>query len=215
MTQRELEIIAQKITSQGLQIQDISDASNYLSTTAFYREPTLIISVNIPRLLATPYKKVIIEPLPMFNRTAKITHHTVFMNPQEILAITSPCQENNDITVCERKQLVDISNEQCEARLLQEEQGKCNLVEKTPTTETREISPGTLLVITVHQDVPINSTCGIKPGTLTGIHLVNFHNCSIFVNNELYENFEFKFQHPTILPQNFTIATVENQSFTN
>lgn len=200
LSQRELEIIAQEITNQGLVIHDLSDASSYLSTTAFYRGATLIISVNIPKLLTTPYKKIIIEPLPLFNRTAKIIHHTVFVNHQEVLAITSPCQENNQITICQRKKLKDISNNPCEARLLREEQGKCNFVEKPSATEIREISPGTLLVITVHQDVPINSTCGIKPGTLKGIHLVKFHNCSIFVNNELYENFEFKFQHPTILP---------------
>lgn len=200
LTQREIETIAQEITSQGLEIHDLGDASNYLSTTVFYRGSTLIISVNIPRLLTTPYKKIIIEPLPMFNRTAKIAHHTVFINPQEILAITSQCRENNQFTLCERKQLVDISNDPCEAPLLREEHGNCHITEKPMATEIREITPGTLLVITVHQDVPINSTCGIKPGTLTGIHLVTFHNCSLFVNNELYENFEIQFQHPTILP---------------
>lgn len=136
----------------------------------------------------------------MFNRTVKIAHRTAFMNKQETLALTSQCQENNHVTICERKELMDISNDPCEAPLLREQHGKCHLAEKPTATETRLISPGTILVITVDHDVTINSTCGIRDRTLTGIHLVIFHNCSLYVNNELFENFELQFQHPTILP---------------
>lgn len=62
------------------------------------------------------------------------------------------------------------------------------------------ISLGTLLVITVLQNVNINSTCGINSRTLSGIHLVTFHNCSLYVRNQLYENYELRFYQPTILP---------------
>lgn len=136
----------------------------------------------------------------MLNRTAKIVHHAAFINPQEILAIASQCQENNHVTIGERKQLVDITHDPCEAPLLREQHGECHLSEKPTATEIRSITPSTLLVITVHQDVLINGTCGIKPRKLTGIFLVMFHNCSLFVNHKLYENFELEFHHPTILP---------------
>lgn len=200
LTPKEIEIIAQEIKDQGLQIHDLDEASDYLTTTVFYKEAALIISVNIPHLHHTTYQKVIMEPLPLLNHTIKLVHKTVFINQHEIFAITSNCRENSQVTLCERSQLVEISDDPCEAPLLREQHGQCHLSEKPPTTETRMISPGTLLIITVHQDVTINSTCGVNNKTLTGIHLVTFHNCSLYVRNQLYENFELRFYQPTILP---------------
>ena len=203
LTPKEIEIIAQEIRNQNLEIYNIDDASNYLSTTVIYKGPILIISVNIPRLLNTSFKKAIIEPLPRSNHTVKITHKTVFINKDQILAIKSKCQETQKVTICERKQLIDISNDSCEAPLLRGHHGKCNLLEMPPTLEIRTIAQGTLLVSTVHQDVTINSTCSIAPEKLIGIHLINFHNCSIYVGNQLYENYELRFYQPIILPLQF------------
>lgn len=200
LTSKEIETIAQEINSQGLPVHDLEDASDYLTTTVFYKGSALIISVNIPRLHPTTYRKVIMEPLPLLNRTIQLIHKAAFINPQEILAITSDCRENNRVTICERRQLVDISDDPCEASLLREQHGQCNLSEKPSTTEIRMVSPGMLLVITALQGVSINSTCGINTRTLTGIHLVTFHNCSLYVKNELYENYELRFNQPTILP---------------
>ena len=200
LTPKETETIAQEIRDQGLPIHDLDEASNYLTTTVFYKEAALIISVNIPRLHPTTYQKVIIEPLPLLNHTIQLAHKAAFINQHEIFAITSNCRENSQVTICERSQMVEISDDPCEAPLLREQHGQCHLSEKPPITEVRMISPGTLLVITVHQDVSINSTCGIKNRTLTGIHLVTFHNCSLYVRNQLYENFELWFYQPTIVP---------------
>ena len=200
LTPKEIETIAQEIKNQGLPIHDLDEASDYLTTTVFYKEAALIISVNIPRLHPATYQKVIMEPLPLLNNTIKLAHKTVFINRNEIFAISSNCRENSQVTICEKNQMVEISDDPCEAPLLREQHGQCHLSEKLPTTEIRMISPGTLLVITVHQDVTINSTCGINNRTLTGIQLVTFHNCSIYVGNQFYENFELWFFQPTIVP---------------
>ena len=200
LTPKEIDLIAQEISSQGLEIHSLDDTNNYLTTSTLYSESTLIISVNIPRLLPITYRKVSIEPLPILNHTAKLMHNEVLMNSNQILAIVSKCQQNRKVTLCERRQVIDISENPCEAALLRGRFGHCNLVEKPPTTEVREIAPGTLLILTVHQDVNINSTCGINNKALRGIHLITFHNCSIYINNELYENLEFQFYQPIITP---------------
>ncbi|XP_055590519.1 uncharacterized protein LOC129742617 [Uranotaenia lowii] len=131
-------------------------------------------------------------------------YNKVFTNQDEILAIKSECRESNRVTICERRQLVDISNSHCEAPLLKGRQGQCPSSESPTSTETRIIAPGTLLVITINQKVAINSTCGIPARTLTGIHLITFHNCSIYIKNELFENYELKFNHASVLPMQLT-----------
>ena len=210
LTPKEIEIIAQEISQQGLPLHDLDDASDYLTTTIFYKDSSLIISINIPRLHPTTYRKIIMEPLPLLNRTIQLVHRTAFINAEETFAITSKCRENSRVTICERRQLIDISDDPCEAPLLREEHGQCHLSEKPPSTEIRMIDPGTLLVVAVSQDVNINSTCGVNTRTLTGIHLITFHNCSLYAKNELYENFELRFHQPTILPlQPVRIKTIQ------
>lgn len=204
LTPKEIEIIIKEITDQGLKIQHLDDATSYLSTTTLHKDSSTIICVNIPRLQPTSYEKVIIEPLHVHNHSVKLTHNTVFINPEQILAVTSECREANKITICERRQLIDISNSTCEAPLLRGLHGQCPVLEKPPSTHTKTIDSGTLLVQTVHQDVIINGTCGIEPRTLKGIHLITFHNCSLYIKNELFENYELRFEQPSILPLQLT-----------
>lgn len=203
LTPKEIEIIMQEIKDQGLEIQHLDDASNFLTTTTLFKGSSIIICVNIPRFQPTTYEKVIIKPLPISNRSVKIAYNRVLINDNQTLAIISECREDNIVTTCERRQLIEISDNRCEVPLLKGRHGQCPLSEKPPSAETRIIAPGTLLIITVHQDVTINSTCGITPRTLTGIHFVTFHNCSLYVKNELFENYELKFDHPSVLPIQF------------
>lgn len=200
LTPKEIGIIAQEIRKQGLEVHSLDDASAYLTTTVLCKGSTIIISVNIPQLLAVTYQKVNLEPLPLSNHTAKFTYQTVFINKDQILAVTSRCQESQKVTICERKQLRDISQNACEARILRGRLGTCDLIENPPKSETRTIAPGTLLVLTVQQDVSINGTCGIGKEKLNGIHIITFHNCSLLVGNELFENHELQFHQPIILP---------------
>ncbi|XP_062554260.1 uncharacterized protein LOC134219532 [Armigeres subalbatus] len=200
LSPNEMETIAQEIRKQGLKVHDLDETSNYLTTTVLYKGSTLIISVNIPQLLQTKFNRVIIEPLPLGNRTIKLKYKTAFVNRDEIMAITSQCRESTTMTICERRQLVNISDDPCEAPLIRETHGKCNFMERSPSTEIRTVSSGMLLLTTVHQDVPFNSTCGISSRNLTGIHLITFQNCSLYINNELYENYEFSFHQPIVLP---------------
>ncbi|XP_055526896.1 uncharacterized protein LOC129719527 [Wyeomyia smithii] len=186
LTPRELETIIQEISKQGLEIKHVDEASSYLTTTVLRRRSSLIICVNIPRLTQTIYRRTTIEPLPRLNHTVQIHNKEVFINSERIFAIASPCRENNKVTICERKQLIEISNNPCEAPLLKGQQGQCKMIEKPPATETRMIGPGTLLVIAVHQDVVINGTC-VNTRTLTGIHLTAAGNNEIplqsWINN--------------------------------
>ncbi|XP_055621777.1 uncharacterized protein LOC129781929 [Toxorhynchites rutilus septentrionalis] len=124
LTQKELEMIAQEIQSDGLNIQNLDDAYSYLSPTVFYRGSSLIICANIPRLIPTHFKKLSVEPLPYNNRTIKINYKNVLQHDSTIFAIRTNCEEHNDVTLCERKQLTDISNDQCESRLIQGQTGK-------------------------------------------------------------------------------------------
>lgn len=216
MTPKEIETIVQELKSQGLDINGLDDASSYMSTTVLHRGTSTIICVNIPRLTPTVYKKVIIEPLPLSNQTVKLTHKEVLFNAEQVLAITSKCQGDDQTTICERRQLMVINENPCETSILRGQKGQCSFLEKPPTLEIRMIAPGTLLVIAVQQDVPINSTCGIKTTKLTGIHLVTFQNCSLYIKNELFENYEFRFKQASILPLQLTrIKTLHIEKHVN
>ncbi|XP_055600008.1 uncharacterized protein LOC129749146 [Uranotaenia lowii] len=204
LTPNEIEVIINEVKDQGIDIQHLSDINNLLTTTTIYTESSVIICVNIPKFQPTTYQKFVIEPLPIFNHSVKVMYNKVFTNQDEILAIKSECRESNKVTICERRQLVDISNSHCEAPLLKGRQGQCPSSEKPTSTETRVIAPGTLLVITINQKIAINSTCGIPARTLTGIHFITFHNCSIYIKNELFENYELKFNHASVLPMQLT-----------
>ncbi|XP_055586240.1 uncharacterized protein LOC129738937 [Uranotaenia lowii] len=200
LSTKEIKTIVNELNNQGVEIHHLDNIDDILTTTVIYKGSTLIISVNIPRLLPTKYQEFVIEPLPISNRTFKINHRTVFANSEQTLATISPCRGNDKVQICERTQIIDISNNQCESSIVRAQHGACDMTEKAATTEVRQITPGTLLVIANNRNVTLNSTCGIYDKVLTGIHTILFHNCSVRIKNELYENYEIEFRQKTILP---------------
>lgn len=200
LTINELKIIAQQLDQVDITLDSLEDAYNFLSVTVFYHGYHLIISIDIPRLSSTNYERVIIEQLPIKNKTVNIIHQTVLVHLNETIAILSEIQQIAKIYIYKRNQLLNITNDLCIAPLVRGRSGKCPFKETPPTTEYRLLAYGTLIVKATLENIVMSSTCGINQKELRGNYLIIFHNCSVIIQDRLFENLELNFNHPIISP---------------
>ena len=87
----------------------------------------------------------------------------------------------------------------CYSRLLRGSSGNCSFVECINTTEVSRMNDN-YIVIKNSFNIEVNSDCGITQRNLSGTFLIEFHNCSIFINGSSYQNVEiYKREKPLIL----------------
>lgn len=200
LTINELKIIAQQLKQVDVRLDSLEDAYNYLSVTVFYHGYHLIISIDIPKVSSTIYERVIIEQLPIQNKTVNIGHQTVLVHSNETFAVLTEIEQIAKIYVYKRNQLLNITNDLCIAPLVRGRSGKCPFKETPPTTEYKLLTYGTLVVKATLENVVMSSTCGINQKELRGNYLIIFHNCSVIIQDRLFENLELNFNHPIISP---------------
>lgn len=196
----ELITIANELKSQNLEIDSLDEVCSYLTATAFYRGPNLIFSINVPRVSEHVYERTIIEPLPHDNITAQLSYTTIFVHQEETLAVLSKCPSNNHVAICNRNQIKDVSKDGCLAPMLKGSTGKCITIERPPKAEIKTLAIGTILLKDTTEEVILNNTCGTKQQTLGRTTLITFFNCSIIIENQVFENYETEFKHPIITP---------------
>jgi hypothetical protein len=200
LTINELKTIAEQLEQVDISLESLEDAYNYLSVTVFYHGFYLIISIDIPRVSSTIYERVIIEQLPIKNKTVKITYQTVLVHLNETIAVLKDNEEIAKTYIYKPNQILNITNDLCIAPLVRGRSGQCPFQETPPTTEYRLLTYGTVVVKATSKEVLMSSTCGINQKELKGNYLIIFHNCSVIIQGRLFENLELNFNHPIISP---------------
>lgn len=216
LTINELKIIAQQLNQVDVRLDSLEDAYNYLSVTVFYHGYHLIISIDIPKVSSIIYERMIIEQLPIQNKTVNIGHQTVLVHLNETYAVLTELEQIAKIYIYKRNQLLNITNDLCIAPLVRGRSGKCPFKETPPTTEYKLLTYGTLVVKATLENVVMSSTCGINQKELRGNYLIIFHNCSVIIQDRLFENLELNFNHPIISPlETYQIEETHLEKFYN
>ncbi|XP_055643101.1 uncharacterized protein LOC129779571 [Toxorhynchites rutilus septentrionalis] len=200
LTINELKIVAEQLKQANVKLDSLEDAYNYLSITVLYHGRHLIISIDIPRVSPIIYERMIIEELPILNKTVNIDHQTVLVHSNETMAVLAEFEQIAKIHIYKRNQLLNITNDLCVAPLVRGRSGKCPFKETPPTTEYKLLTYGTLVVKATLENVVMSSTCGINRKELKGNYLIIFQNCSVIIQDRLFENLELHFNHPIISP---------------
>ncbi|XP_055609131.1 uncharacterized protein LOC129756367 [Uranotaenia lowii] len=162
LTINELKIIAQQLEQVDISLDSLEDVYNYLSVTVFYHGYHLIISIDIPRVSSTIYERMIIEQLPIKNKTVNIDYHTILVHSNETIAVLQNYEQIAKTYVYKKNQLLNITNDLCIAPLVRGRSGKCPFKETPPATEYRLLAYGTLIVKATLETIVMSSTCGIN-----------------------------------------------------
>lgn len=187
----ETDFIAEKLKDQKLYFSSLTEMLTYLSAEIDHNDDLLYYIINIPQIEGN-YKKIHAEPITINNKEITSDFEEFLVKDNKTFGISAPCLSTFTNTLCNPKQLTDISDTTCIPQLLRDQQGVCVFKGKTARLSIKAIADGHVLIKNAVTPIRLVNTCGMSNHTVSGTFFVTFKNCSITINEELFENLEMK-----------------------
>lgn len=146
------------------------------------------------------YDSFLLEPIPVGNKVLKLPAKAAMQNRNKTHFITSECQRIEKNSLCSLDNLKDITGDACYSQLLRESTGNCTFATCVNPSEIKLITDNHIIVKQMN-NTEIQSNCGLTKRNLTGTYLIEFHNCTVYINGSKFENIEIiKSEPPFIIP---------------
>ncbi|XP_058816668.1 uncharacterized protein LOC131679941 [Topomyia yanbarensis] len=194
----ELGLISNLLEQQNVRIDRTDQIYNFLGLSAFFNNSKIIFVVSIPRIENSTYTEFLLEPIPLSKRILKLPASVALQNDNKTYFIKDECQHIGKTKLCSLNNLIDISRDLCFSKLLRGLSGNCTFTKSHSPTEIKRIMDDHIIIKNIH-DVKIESNCGLTSRNLSGTYLVEFHNCSVFINDTEYNNVEVSKSEPTFI----------------
>ncbi|XP_065086689.1 uncharacterized protein LOC135708498 [Ochlerotatus camptorhynchus] len=144
------------------------------------------------------YTEFLLEPLPISDKILNPLASVALHNGNKTYFIKEKCLNIEKTRLCNINNLIDATEDSCYSNLLKGLSGNCTFVKCLQPTEIRRITDNHI-VTTNTQDIEVDSNCGLTKRNISGTYLIEFHNCSIFINGTRYNNVEAYKSEPTFV----------------
>lgn len=190
-------------SSKLLSVKDFSAINTFLAQHDIYitsfeellSQSTAQVTLNkthiayilkVPQLSAYVYEYDYIDSITKSNKRIALKQNHILRNNSHIYELTEPCEEQNNAFLCDNKHLTQPSN--CISYLIQGQHSNCTFERVYSGGLVKRINAGTILINDAAVD--INSNCSNSNQALKGSFLIQFEQCNLFINGELFANFE-------------------------
>lgn len=153
---------------------------------------TLLYIISIPVTQLESCRNIMVKPIKRKNIVTKISFNYILQCNNQIYGIKEKCKTYNNLTICKRNQIVDISKNECIPNLLWSRQTNCTEINNQHIPSVEEILPGTLLLNQYNGSILVNSDAI----NLTGSFIIQYHNVSITINKQNYVSHEIPGSKP-------------------
>lgn len=194
----ELEFITERLQEQNVTLISTDQAYEFLGIKALYKESKIYFIVLIPQIENKVYKHLLLEPLPIENKTLKLPSTLAITSPGSTYFIKTNCQTIDENVLCDAKDLMDFSNDECYAKLLHGSSGNCSMVETLTGMEIKRITDNHITVKNA-KSVNLSTDCQLSNRTLAGTFLIYFNNCSVVLNNQSFSSLEHHHSAPSVI----------------
>ncbi|XP_058450869.1 uncharacterized protein LOC131430160 [Malaya genurostris] len=200
LSTNELDFVIKRFEEQGIAITSTDEIYNFLELKAFHNQSLLTFIVSIPQTENSIYNHLLLEPLPVGQKILKPPASTALQSISATYFVISDCQRVQNNYLCTPDNLVNFTGDPCFSKLLQGSSGNCTFLECTNPTGIIKLTNNHLLLKQV-KSLEVKSSCDLSNRNLSGTFLIEFHNCSISLNDTQYNNIELVRTEPmTILP---------------
>lgn len=200
LDESELKFITERLEEQNVTLLTIDHAYQFLGIEAVYKESKLYFIVFIPLLEPKQYHNLLLEPLPINEKIVKLPSTNAIINDNRTFFIIKPCNNIQQNIICNKKDLLDVSTDECYSKILNGESGNCTLTSTSTDTVIKRLTDNHVILINVKSTL-LKTDCNLSTRNLTGTFLITFANCSLTINNISYNNRELYFRYiPQVIP---------------
>lgn len=194
----ELDFIIERLQEQNVTLISTDQAYEFLGIKALYKDSKIYFIILIPQIVGESFRHLLIEPLPVNNKIIKIPASHAIINPGSTYFIKTSCQTIEENILCDTKDLIDLSKDECYARLLHGSSGNCSMVETHNHTEIKRITDNHIVLMNAKTS-NLSTNCQLSNRTLSGTFLIYFNNCSVNINNQSFSSLEHHHSSPAFV----------------
>lgn len=158
-------------------------ALDFASAYVVLSKESIAYILKIPRIKNAIYDLNFIEPVISNNsRISLLTNY--YLQGQSSFALKSLCATNRNLYICPSTQLEPISS--CIQQLMKGEPTRCPMERTYSNNIIKRVDDSNIIINDA--EVTLTSNCSLNNRKLKGSFLVQFTNCTLFINDEMYSN---------------------------
>lgn len=142
--------------------------------------------LKIPQLSREIYEYDYIDSMIKNGKRIILRNNYILKNETHIFETSQPCDEHDNYYLCETLPLSPA--EDCIDLLIRGKHSYCDFEKVYANGIIKRVNDGTILIN--NAIVEISSNCSNSDQILNGTYLIQFEQCSLRINGELYSNFE-------------------------
>lgn len=182
----EVETITKLLDSEQLPYATAEEALDFANIKIITNGTSLLYVIEIPLTKLETYNRLLIKPIKFKNIINEIEFKEILSDNKKLYGIKENCNKINDLTICKRKDIVDIENSTCIKNLFKSKNSICNTINNHHIPTIEEIQQGIILLNQFSGEIII----GNEVRNMTGTYLIKFHNTTISIMGNTFTSKE-------------------------
>ncbi|XP_053969201.1 uncharacterized protein LOC128870575 [Anastrepha ludens] len=203
----EMKLIKEIIEKNNIPFTNIEEAFEFSNVKIASSNSKIVYLIEIPITDNNLCESLLIKAIKKGNRLYKIPFEKIIRCQNKIFGKKSNCKEHNEIKICTKENIVDISNSTCIPHLLKSRSPSCITINNQHIPTVLEVLPGIILLNRFNDTVHIDK----EKINLTGSFAIQYHNSTIIINNQTFLSKEISSGKPlpAVLQPNATLTAEE------
>lgn len=203
----EMNLIKEIIEKNNIPFNNIEEAFEFSNVKIASSNFKILYLIEIPITDNNLCESLLIKAIKKGNKLYKIPFEKIIICNNKIFGKKSKCEEHNQIKICTKRNIVDISNSTCIPHLLKSRPSNCITINNQHIPTVQELLPGIILLNQFNDTIRIDK----EEIDLTGSFAIQYHNSTITIDNQTFLSKEISSGKPlpAILQPNSTLTAEE------
>lgn len=186
LSMRDFNKIATFLQTHDVQITSFEELLSQSKAQVILNNTHIVYMLKVPQVSLVSYEYDYIDSIIKSEKRISLNKNYILRNATHVYEIDQPCEEQNNYFLCENTQ-IEHANE-CIHRLTTGQHSNCTFEKVYSKGLVKRINDGTILINDAVVEVTSNCTNSSQP--LSGSFLIQFTQCNLHINGELYSNYE-------------------------
>lgn len=188
----ELTIVQDLFINQSLPYSNLIEALEFGEVRVSSNKNMLIFIINLPKTENTTCKTLFIRPIRKGNLTINLQTENVILCQNSILMIKNKCKTINEISLCKRENVDNITDTKCIPNLLSGIPSICPTTNHHHLPIVEEVMSGLVLLNGYKGVITIDK----EEISLNGTFVIKFHNTSLMIGDKSFFSKEITMARP-------------------
>lgn len=187
LSKKEIKIAMKTLIEENINFSSPEEALEFSKVSIINNnKKEIFYLIKIPLTKHEIYKHMVIRPVKRNNKVIHLDFKEILTNKKEMFAIKEKCKNYNNVTICNEKDIIIITEIDCIPKLINNLNSSCILSNGHHIPLVEEIDSGIILLNDYNGSIIVNE----EKYNISGTFLIKSHNTTIKVENRTFNNWQ-------------------------